>query len=331
MKGRRRQRGIALILALLVLIILVLLIGQLSVTTTHDRTIARNAMGELQNEYGITAGYHEAVLRLQADTEQSPDTDALDELWCPPISFTLGAATVDVQITDAERRFDLSALLNEKGEGDPLVVSAFRRLLQVLGHEIMEPPDRILDYIDADTKGIYEAGAKNGPLMNLGELQRIEGLTPELLFGDDQRGPLLSYITLWPRVEGARTPFQINPNTASPVLLQALDPEIVPSLAYAIVEYRTTVGNDGHAARFTKAQDLQSIRGMTREILQRISANLVFKSSIFEIRVTSRVGQVERKQLFVVSRPSGASAAPAILASLREYDFQRMPPPEESP
>ena len=61
---RRKDRGIALILALLVLIILVVVILQMTASSLHNRTLAENHLSDLQNTYGARAGLTRALLYL---------------------------------------------------------------------------------------------------------------------------------------------------------------------------------------------------------------------------------------------------------------------------
>jgi general secretion pathway protein K len=330
MRSRRRQRGIALILALLVLAILILLVGQMTITSVHNRSVARNATSSLQNEYGVLAGYRQAMVRIEADGARTPDTDSLADVWNPPFSFELGNARVTGRITDAERKLNLSGLVNAEGEAQQAAIDMLARLLRVLGHEPVENAARIADYVDTDTQGPFEAGARNGPLFDLQELQRIEGLRREVLFGDGTRRGLLPFVTVWPK--GAA--LNINPNTAPIEVLQALDDEITPELAQAIVENREGVDEEGNRRVFKNAQDLLNVAGMTQEILTRIQGHLVFRAGAFEVRITSTTFEVVRKELYIVGPPPGSNLEGVIpemklLASLREHEYFDLKPPGE--
>src|SRR6185295_7146175 len=143
-----------------------------------------------------------ALLYLEADQELAPDVDSLRETWATPMEFSLGKAQVRVQICDAERFINLSMLTNEKGEPNPVVVQQLKRLVKNLKFT-PDIADRIVDYIDADTKGEFEARAKNEKLFNLEELLRIEGLTGEIVYGgvtpEGERKGLREFLTIWPK------------------------------------------------------------------------------------------------------------------------------------
>lgn len=337
MKGRhgRGRRGVALLLALLVLTILILIVGQMAITGAHNRSISRNATASLQNEYGVLAGYRQAVVRILADRDKNPDVDALDDVWNTGFSFSLGAAQVNGRIIDCERRFNLSALVNNEGEIVPEAKAQLVRLIQTLGHEPTENAERIADYVDADTKGSYEAGARNAKLLNLQELQRIEGLTREVLFGDGQRRGILPYLTVWPKDGGLK----INPNTAPLEVLQSLDEDMTQERAQAIVTWRDGAGEDGKKRVFKTVEDVRQVQQLPPDLVNRISPRLAFKASAFEIRVVSTMYNVPRKELYAVRWKSGgagpgggegeAESKLELIGSMREHDFFDLKPNED--
>ena len=310
---RRKDRGIALILALLVLIILVVVILQMSASSLHNRTLAQNHLSDLQNTYGARAGLARAQLYLQADQEQTPEVDSLREMWATPMEFTLGKAQVRVQICDAERFINLSQLTNEKGEPNPPVVSQLKRLVKNLKFT-PDIADRIVDYIDADTKGEFEPRAKNDKLYNLEELLRIEGLTPEIVYGgvtpDGERKGLREFLTIWPKTaDSGAAPGAVNINTAPAEVLWSLSDLMTQGVAEAIVAYRTQPGPDGRPQEFTKPDDLKRVQGMNDGIYTSLAGQIAVKSSTFEVRSRGTVGNVEKAWVYVLQRKGAAGAA----------------------
>ena len=326
-----RKRGVALLLALLLLTILILLVGQMVISGAHNRSISRNSTAALQNEYGVLAGYHQAVVRIEGDRDRNPEVETLEDVWVPGFAFALGSAQVSGQIVDVERRFNLSALVDDEGEIIPEAKQQLIRLIQVLGHEPTENAERIADYVDADTKGAYEAGARNAKLLNLQELQRIEGLTHAVLFGDGQRRGILPYLTVWPK-KGA---LKVNPNTAPEEILQALDEEMSADLVQAIVQWRTGTGEDGKRRAFSSVDDVKKVPELSGELVTRIGPYLTFKAQAFEIRVVSTAYSVQRKELYVVHWKGGGEGAEEsegkweLLSSMREHDYFDLKPDEE--
>jgi type II secretory pathway component PulK len=312
---RRRDSGVALILALLVLVILVVVILQMSASSLHNRTVAENHLSDLQNAYGARAGYARAMLYLQADAEEKPDVDSLQERWASPIDFELGKASVRVTIADSERFINLSQLVNDKGEQNPPVCTQLRRLVKVLG---LTPDiaERIIDYVDADTKGEFEPKARNDRLYSVEELLRIDGLTPEIIYGGlvngEQKKGLREFVTVWPRTApDGGTGGQVNLNTASSEVLQTLSELMLPGIADAVVAFRTQPGPDGKPQDFQKVDDLKRVQGVSDGLYNAVSSQLTVKASTFEIRCRGTVGKVEKTWVYVVQRKGGTSTPPA--------------------
>ena len=350
---RRRDEGIALLLALLVLVILVVVVLQMTASSLHNRTVAENHLSDLQNAYGTRAGYARALMYLQADLEQAPELDSINERWATPFEFDLGKAQVRVTVSDSERFINLSQLVNDKGEPNPPVLAQLRRLVKVL-HHTPDIADRILDYIDADTRGQFEAKARNERLYNLEELLRIEGLTPEIVYGGviagEERKGLRDFLTVWPKsapADGAAPPGSVNVNTASSEVLQSLSDQITPGVAEAIVAYRTQPGPDGRPGRFGSLEDLKRVQGMSDGMFASLAGQVTVKSATFEIRARGTVGNVEKAWLYVVQRkaappppagapppPAGTPAAPpghTLIGSQALNDFLSVKPPDSNP
>lgn len=340
----------ALVLALLLLVILAVVIGQMTLSGLHHRTAAENHVADLQNTYGTRSGYHQAQLLLKADAEKAPEVDGLHERWARPFEFELGKATIRVQILDTARFINLSKLTNAKGEPDPFVCAQLRRLVRTL----RQPPDtaeRIIDYIDADSRGEFEIRTRNERLNSLDELLRIEGLDPVLVHGGDYNGQplrgLKDFLTLWPRDEAeAGAAGVCNLNTASAEVLQSLADEMNPALAEAVVTYRSRPGPTGLPQVFEKPEDLKRVPGISDTLFQAVSGHVAVKSSTFEIRARSAVGNVEKTWLYVVSRagaPKAAGETPApapgsapeagaltLISSQLLHDFLSTPAPPEA-
>jgi type II secretory pathway component PulK len=348
---RKRDEGIALILALLVLVILVVVVLQMTASSLHNRTLAENHLSDLQNSYGTRAGYARALLLLQADLEQAPDTDSLRESWAIPFEFNLGKARVRVTVVDSERFINLSQLVNDKGETIPAVASQLRRLVKVLRHT-PDIADRIIDYIDADSKGEFEARAKNDRLYNLEELLRIDGLTPEIVYGGlvagEQKRGLRDFLSIWPRTsppDGGAPPGTVNINTASSEVLQSLSDLMTPGVADAIVAFRTQPGPDGRPNEFTKVEDLKRVEGMSDGIFTSLAGQIAVKSSTFEIRARGTVGKIDKAWLYVVARkgaPAGGTpptsgqppppqAGHTLIGAQALNDYLSIKPPPDQP
>jgi general secretion pathway protein K len=329
----RRDGGVALLLALLVLVILAIIIVQMTVTSLHTKTVADNHVGDLQNTYGVRAGYHQGVLFLRSDLDQGGDVDSLSERWAQPIEFDLGRAHVRVAIQDSDRFISLAQLVNDKGEPNPTVVAQLKRLVRILRHP-PEVADRIIDYIDGDSKGAFEARARNERLFNLEEMLRIEGIAPEVVYGGaingEEKKGLAPFLTAWPpSLPQGVTAGQVNVNTAPAEVLQALAEEMTSGAAEAIVAWRAAPGPDGKPQSFQKVEDVKKVPGVTGPIYDAIAPQLTVKASTFEIRVRSQAGTLEKAWTYCVRRAGGAQPGMTLLGSERLSDFLTVKPEEE--
>jgi type II secretory pathway component PulK len=340
---RRGDRGVALVLAMLVLVLLSVLIASMTATSLHHRTLAENHLADLQNAYGTRAGYHQALLHLQADQEQSGETDGLHERWARPVEFELGRSRVRLLVQDSERFINLSRLVNDKGETQAAVAAQLRRLVRILRHP-PEAAERIIDYIDGDGKGDFESRAKNGRLYNLEELLRVEGLDPEAVYGGSGSGEekkgLAAFVTIWPQGGAEGGTAAVNVNTAPSEVLQALSDEMTPAVADAIVAGRLQPGADGQPQAYRQVDELKKLPGMTDALFQQIQGQCSVKSATFEARVRATQGNIEKTWVYVIRRgaprpagPGEPGAAPksglSLLASRRVNDFLSVRPPEE--
>jgi len=74
----RRERGAAMLLAFLALMILVVVIGQLTVSSSVDRSLALTSVQELKYDYAARAAWHEACAQLIKDLKDE-ETESDEE------------------------------------------------------------------------------------------------------------------------------------------------------------------------------------------------------------------------------------------------------------
>lgn len=364
--GRPRRRGIALILTLLTLAILILLVMQLRVTTRLHVIQARNFTGDLQNSHGARAALEFARLYIQTDTELAPTVDTLHEPWARPFQIPdLPDASVEVRIEDEERRFNLGRLVRPDGKPNPVGRAQLRRLVAVLGIPDDTLADRIADYVDPDTEGAFEAGARNRMPVIPEELGMIQGIPPAFLYGGvnpQTKQPfagILDFLTIWPEPQrgavmpdssGSRPPptpgtpppspdatptppdatpkppvppppgkapigfarVGVNINTAPLQVLLALSEEMTPEIAQGIVSYREGADAAGKPVIFNSVSDLLKVPGVTQRLIDSLRGELVFRSTVFSVRVVCRSHSMTRRVRFVLGRGMGGKPPPLL-------------------
>ncbi len=243
---RARQRGVALITALLIMALLASLGLSLSWDNAMD---VRRTMTMLYHDEGTQAalGAEVWVMSLLRNDAQDSETDHLGEIWAaempvlPIESDTVqGALHGDVQ--DLQGRFNVNNLVFRNGEIDTVSIDQFRRLLAALD---IDPrfADLAADWIDADQSAEL-AGAEdaiysgmvppyrsaNQHLTSVTELAALEGMDKATF------DILLPHITALP----GRT--AINVNTATAVVLQSLSDGISADIAESLMGEREESG-----------------------------------------------------------------------------------------
>ncbi len=218
-----RQRGLALVTAMLIVAIVASLAVSLSLGQQVWLRQAQNVNDRTQAEKVSQAALQWAKLLLLEDAKNNPTTDDLSEDWAqplPPISVEGGLMTGT--INDAQARFNLNSLLINKGRSTENI-GVYRRLLQSLSLNDGVLIDTLLDWMDEDINGTG-AGAEdtyyltlqppyraaNHPLESVDELRLVKGYDAKTV------DALRSYVSALPVAT------VINVNTADEKVLAAL-------------------------------------------------------------------------------------------------------------
>jgi len=250
--GDSRQRGVALVTALLVVsLATVAAVAMVTRLQVDMRRTGNLLNGEQAYAYAIAAESWAHVI-LRRDEEES-DFDSLEEGWAtalPPIAVEGGF--VNGRIEDLQGRFNINNLIEDGGEPTDEESSVneeelayFKRLLEVLGLETALAL-AVLDWIDADIRTRFPDGAEdevylledppyraaNRPMVSISELRLVKGFTPEVL------------AVLEPHVTALPEETIININTATPAVLQALHQELDGSGVEQLVTDRGEQGYD---------------------------------------------------------------------------------------
>lgn len=227
----KRQRGAALIAAVLVVALATVLIAAMldrsEAALARTRNLQRAEQGwELMRGVEAWAG---AILRQ--DFNDAPNIDSREDIWnqdMPPIE--LPGVRIFGRLTERNGCFNLNAL-HPEGADDSIAIARFERLLRALQ---LDPviAQQAADWIDADAiprpQGAEDAAllgqrpalrAANQPFTHVSELRLLPAVTPAV------------YATLAPEVCASPASSPINLNFASPALWMSLSEAITPSLA----------------------------------------------------------------------------------------------------
>lgn len=297
LKGLARQRGVALITALLVVALAT--VAAVSMASRQQFDIRRTANlfdGDQSYSYALAVEAWARVI-LQRDAAEG-ERDYLDEDWAQRLSpIAIPGGQVDGYISDLQGRFNLNNLLTPEGQVSEEDLKYFQRLLDTLQIPV-GVASAILDWIDPDFETRFPDGAEdevylsgplpyraaNRPLQSISELRLIRGIDAEVW---DKLAP---YVCALP----VRT--ALNVNTAEAPLLHALVEDFTAEDGQALVEAR---GAEGYV---TVERFLQQELFAGRELS---AAGLSVASQYFLIRASILVGTA-RTELYSVAQRNSA-------------------------
>jgi general secretion pathway protein K len=287
--GSDRQRGVALITALLVVALATVAAVAMATRLHVDMRRTGNLLnGEQAYAYAVAAESWAYVI-LRRDQKES-EYDSLGENWAtalPPIAVEGGF--VNGRIEDLQGRFNINNLIVDGGEPTDAesAVNAeqlayFKRLLDVLDLEPALAP-ALLDWLDADINTTFPDGAEddiylladppyraaNRFMVSISELRLVQGFTPEVI------------AVLQPHISALPEETTININTATPMVLRALHKELDDS---AVEQLITDRGEDGFADLDTFLEH-GALAGLDLEI------DVDITSDWFNVLTATRVGR----------------------------------------
>ena len=242
-----RQRGVAVITALLLTTLAITIVSSLFWQQQVQVRSIENQRLQLQNEWILRGALDWAALILREDAKYS-SVDNLDEPWAVSLAETrldqyvendradtdVADATLSGGISDAQARYNLTNLSLD-GTINPAEVAAFERLLD---NAKLDPglaqatADAIAASIKKPAATAADSGVQSGPqtmkLAQVNDLLAVPGFSPEML---DRIKELVIFL---PRA----TP--INVNTAPAEVLAARIDTLTLSDAATLVANRKT-------------------------------------------------------------------------------------------
>jgi general secretion pathway protein K len=222
-----RQRGVALITAVLIVALATILAVNVGFKAYLDQRRSAT-MFSLDQGFEIAMGAEAwAADILKRDTQGGSKVDDYTEEWATPIPpIPVDGGDVAGQLEDMQGRFNLNSLVkvvNGELQPDPAAVQRFKNLLNLL--ELEEKwADMIVDWIDTDIEATFPDGAEDNVYTSLTPAYRPPNMritrTSELLalheFGIER------YRRLEPFVSALPPGTSINLCTAAPEVLDAL-------------------------------------------------------------------------------------------------------------
>ncbi|HEX7080306.1 MAG TPA: type II secretion system minor pseudopilin GspK [Gammaproteobacteria bacterium] len=287
MSPRDRQRGIAVLTAMLVVTIGTVLAVNLMWEATLDLRRTTAALGADQGLMYVQGAEAWAADILRQDLVDSPDSDNLGEDWALELApLPVEGGAIAGRLEDLQGRFNLNNLIAADGTPDEIAVAQFERLLELVE---LDPAlaGAVVDWLDPDAEPHFPNGGEDEAYADTNPQYRTANAmvtTPtELMavngFDRDAYERLAPYVTALP----AGT--KINVNTASDVVLASLSDMIDLSQAAALIEQRGDTGFADIDAAFSglvEPEMLERIDGVTDHFL--LTATVVLGTTQVTLR-----------------------------------------------
>jgi general secretion pathway protein K len=330
-----RQRGAALVVALLVFALCTALIVAMKGEFDRFYQRAANVM-QAEQAYAYLRGAEDLAamaLLIDYDTDKDSDQsrDDLDDIWAQPTTpYALDEGGWLVgSLEDLQGRFNLNSLVARPPEGPDkqrftAAQAQFIRLLQALGEPAVSEQEAILitesiaDWLDADAAPTANGAeddyyfsrdpahrTANRPMASVSELRAVAYVTPQIYRA------VLPWVAVWPQSSTT-----LNIHTAPAMVLRSInaDNDLSPlseADGQALVEYREN-------SSFADVDDFlgNAVFGDKREQMAGIKALLGQSSSYFllqaEVEVADRnmrlysVLERRNRRITAVARASGS-------------------------
>ena len=246
---QHRQRGVALITALLIAALVT--VAAVAMVSRQQLDIRRTGnMLEADQAYLYALGAETLAAQVLKEDKKLTQTDSLQDVWAQPLPPTLvEGGSIGGGMEDLQGRFNLNNLVisggKDAGKPDQVQVKILQRLLNqisVAQEKLNLSPflaNRITDWIDADLNSLADGAedldylglevpyrAANRLMASPSELAAVLGLSLE------EVSALMPFVTALPE------PTAININTAPEMVLLSLHEEITPRIASELAELR---------------------------------------------------------------------------------------------
>ncbi|MFP4173479.1 MAG: type II secretion system minor pseudopilin GspK [Candidatus Hydrogenedentota bacterium] len=270
--GIRNERGVALMLALLFVVLLTALVVEYMYESNVDAAFVQGYASEVETYIAARSAVANGIALLELDLLQAYEAegelfDSLHDPWAQGVQFQpINDAIMQCRIEDEFGKINLNALMSRDGEErNEVLIRALEALFRMRGAEEdvveaivewMDPQGAGTDRGERESEdGYYETldipyGSKQAPMDSVEELLLVQGVTPELFYGDPEEDqlPLPRLLTVNGHPEG-----QINVNTAAFETLEAMGEALDGRLALADVVIR-----ERESAPFTDRENLES-------------------------------------------------------------------------
>ena len=297
----RRNRGVALITAMLISAIATMVAANLAWDNALD---VRRTMVMLARDQAVQValGAESWILSILRQDLQNGQTDHLGEIWASELpGLPIEGGEVFGAIEDLQGRFNVNNLVDNEGRVDEASLEQFRRLLTALQ---IDPrlAGIVADWIDSDQNASFPDGAEdpiytgmipayrtaNQTLTTVSELAAIEGMDRA------------TFRALEPHLAALPGRTAINANTATWAVLQSLDENMTTSDVEGLIQEREGAGFNDIETSFASL--------VTPDVLNRLESSTQF----FRLKVIVRIDTVRITLYSVMQRSQNGTVTPIL-------------------
>lgn len=296
-----RQRGVALITAVLIVALATVLAVSVGFKGYLDQRRTATAFALDQAQQVAFGGEAWAADALRRDAlQQGSKTDDFTEEWAtpiPPVPIEQGEGAVigefEGVLDDMQGRFNLNSLIAKQGDKfvrDEIAYERFKRLLVQLDLE-EKWADIVADWIDSDTQEGFPSGAEDSAYTSLTPSYRAANMpitrTSELLalpeFGIERFRKLEPFVTALP--------------VGTPLNLCTAPAEVLDSVVEGQVEYTRARENMADLRKqrcFPNLQDFdQILRALDADDREAVKKTLAETSDYYRATIWVTIGATE--------------------------------------
>jgi len=300
-----RQRGVALITALLITaLVTVVAVAMISRQQLDIRRTAN--MLEADQAYMYALAAEDLAKKILEQDLRDSSNDTLLEQWGTPIpAIPVEGGAISGSIEDLQGRFNLNNLLDSSGQPDPAQVASLQRLMQQVSfvtEDLNLSPalvNRVVDWIDPDMNTSAD-GAED---------QEYLGVTPsyraanQLMVSPSELALLLDMpaegaAALRDLVATLPATTAVNVNTAPELVLMALDPNITPQIASELAQIRRN-------RPFETTVEFTDKLNNDYQITTLAASRVGVTSEYFLVTSTAAIGRTQLRMYSLLARTGG--------------------------
>ena len=301
MKIIARQKGVALITALMIVAIASIISAKISTSIQLDIRRTGNIIASDQAKL-YTLAAEELAKRYLLEDLKDNKIDDLNEAWAQPYIFPLEDGTLTAMLTDLQACINLNSLVNN----NTINIVARNRLEQLLIRADLSPQlsQAIIDWVDTDVETTLPDGAEDNYYTGLNSPYRsantnIQSISElKLIKGFEDPKTITAIENSICAFGDSNAAIPININTAPTEVLLSLSSGMDTSNAECIIDQRADTP-------FTNVANFMSFCGLTTILPAIQTAQLSENTKYFMLETNVKIGSTSVRMFSIITRVAG--------------------------